>query len=137
MSNPNVINNANGNRTARKGIATALAAIVTPFLFTACKADIATASAPSTAPNTPLPAASAPVTPGSSSTNGKEIPDKYKNLPHCEVLMEEAKVDSKSKIPGVAPINDGNDIDIDGDGNNEPTRLTDGKPLCLTNWWRK
>ena len=96
MSNPNVINN-DGNRTegiARKGIATALAAIVTPFLFTACKADIATASAPSDAPNTQLPAASAPANPGSSETKPSN------EYPSCKKIMEDQNITDPLDIKG-------------------------------------
>ena len=136
MSNPNVINNDNGNKTegiARKGIATALAAIVTPFLFTACKADIATASAPSDAPNTPLPAASAPVTPGPENTNKQTIDDKYKDLPHCQVLIDEQKVEVPSDLRYAGPSS----YDVDHDGLPDPTDLRTGKILCLTNHARR
>ena len=122
MSNPNVINNDNGNKTegiARKGIATALAAIVTPFLFTACKADIATASAPSDAPNTPLPAASAPATPGSSET-------KPLGAPLCKDIMKKLNITDPKAIPGLFRFND----DTNGDGWDEAINIK-GETICL------
>ena len=135
MSNPNVINNDNGNRTggtARKGIA-ALTAAVAVFSLAGCKADIATASAPSDAPNTPLPAASAPVTPGPENTNKQTIDDKYKDLPHCKVLMNEQKVEVSSDLRYAGPRS----YDVDHDGLPDPTDLRTGKILCLTNHARR
>ena len=96
MSNPNVINNDNGNRTegiARKGIA-ALTAAVAVFSLAGCKADIATASAPSTAPNTPLPAASAPANPGSSETKPSN------EYPSCKKIMEDQNITDPLDIKG-------------------------------------
>ena len=124
MSNPNVINNDNGNRTegiARKGIATALAAIVTPFLFTACKADIATASAPSTAPNTPLPAASAPANPGSQSTITADS-----NWPLCTDLVKEQNKKYVKEIKGFFRYGD----DVNNDGKGDPEDIN-GKTICV------
>ena len=120
MSNPNVINN-DGNRTegiAREGIA-ALTAAVAVFSLAGCKADIATASAPSDAPNTPLPAASAPVTPGSSET-------KPLGAPLCKDIMEKLNITDPKAIPGVFRFND----DTNGDGWDEAINIK-GETICL------
>ena len=121
MSNPNVINNDNGSRTegiARKGIA-ALTAAVAVFSLAGCKADIATASAPSDAPNTPLPAASAPATPGSSET-------KPLGAPLCKDIMKKLNITDPKAIPGLFRFND----DTNGDGWDEAINIK-GETICL------
>ena len=123
MSNPNVINNDNGNKTegiARKGIA-ALTAAVAVFSLAGCKADIATASAPSDAPNTPLPAASAPANPGSQSTIAADS-----KWPLCTDLVKEQNKKYVEEIKGFFRYGD----DVNNDGKGDPEDIN-GKTICV------